>query len=93
MNQSTHEPPTEIDGARVIEWAWSGDQPFGEVPGADSPEIFGLAIATYDDREFYRFSCDRDWETQQDWLYDSVDEAKRLLPDQYRLVEANWTRK
>ncbi|MBK1835701.1 hypothetical protein [Roseibacillus ishigakijimensis] len=93
MNQSTHEPPTEIDGARVIEWAWSGDQPFGEVPGADSPEIFGLAIATYDDREFYRFSCDRNWETQQDGLYDSVDDAKRLLPDQYRLVEANWTRK
>ena len=93
MNPSTNEPPTEIDGARVIEWAWSGDQPFGAVPGADSTQIFGLAIATYDDREFYRFSCDRDWETQQDGLYVSVDEAKHLLPNQYRLVEANWTKK
>ena len=27
------QPPNEIDGARVIEWAWSGDGPFGEVPG------------------------------------------------------------
>lgn len=90
MKSPDHVPPAEIDGARVVEWAWSGDLPFGEVPGAESPEIFGLAIATYDDCEFYRFSCDRDWETQQDGLYDSIDEAKQQLPDQYRKVEANW---
>lgn len=88
-----HEPLAEIDGARVIEWAWSGDQPFGEVPGAHSPRIFGLAIATYDDKDFYRFSCDCDWETQQDGLYDSIDEAKRQLPDQYRNVKVNWTKR
>jgi hypothetical protein len=93
MNKPTHEPPSEIDGARVIEWAWSGDQPFGEVPGADSPKIFGLAIAAYDDRAFYRFSCDEEWETQQDGLYASIDEAKRQLPDQYRNVEAQWMRR
>ena len=93
MNQSRHEPPIRIDGARVIEWAWAGDKPFGEVLGADSPEIFGLAIATYDDQKFYRFSCDQDWETQQDGLYDSINEAKRLLPDQYRMVEVNWIRR
>lgn len=52
-------PPGEIDGARVVEWAWSGAELFGEVPGAEHPEIFGLAIATYNDCEFYRFSCDR----------------------------------
>ena len=58
----------------MLEWAWSGEHPFGEVPGADSPLIFGLVIATYDDREFYRFSCDRHWVTQQDAVYDSVDQ-------------------
>ena len=25
-------PPAEIDGARVLEWAWSGDKPFGVIP-------------------------------------------------------------
>ena len=82
MNADTNAPPEEIDGARIVEWAWSGDQPFGEVPGARSPQIFGLAIATYDDREFYRFSCDRDWRTVQDGLYDSIADAKEQLPNQ-----------
>jgi hypothetical protein len=54
-------PPREIDGARVIAWAWSGSTPFGVVPGADPSEIFGLAITTYDNRDFYRFSCDKEW--------------------------------
>jgi hypothetical protein len=84
------QPPDEIDGARVIEWAWSGSIPFGEVPGADPPEIFGLAIATYDGIQFYRFSCDQDWNAVQDAVYESVADAKRQLPDQYRNVGANW---
>jgi hypothetical protein len=84
------QPPEEIDGARVIEWAWSGSNPFGEVPGAESPEIFGLAIATYDDIQFYRFSCDRNWGTVQDAIYESAADAKEQLPDQYRNVEAHW---
>ncbi|MCP4095030.1 MAG: hypothetical protein GY880_28225 [Planctomycetaceae bacterium] len=83
-------PPDKIDGASVIEWAWSGTYPFGEVPGAQSPEIFGLAIATYDNIEFYRFSCDRNWNTVQDGLYDSIADAKAQLPDQYRNVDAHW---
>lgn len=83
-------PPSKIDGARVVEWAWSGDLPFGEVPGAGSSLIFGLAIATYDDHEFYRFSCDRAWKTQQDAVYDSVVEAKAHVPNQYRNSEIVW---
>ena len=93
MTGPLREPPSEIDGAKVIEWAWSGHQPFGEVPGAKSPEIYGLAIATYDGEEFYRFSCDENWETQQDGLYDSLDDAKDQLPDQYRMVEACWVKR
>ncbi|MEM9444945.1 MAG: hypothetical protein AAGA18_06285 [Verrucomicrobiota bacterium] len=83
-------PPTEIDGAKVIEWAWSGDTPFGLVPGAEPPEIYGLAIATYDNQSYYRFSCDSDWHTTQDSVYDSIEKAKSLLPKQYCDVEAFW---
>lgn len=83
-------PPKEIDGARVVEWAWSGTKPFGLVPGTEPPEVFGLAIATYDDVQFYRFSCDRNWETVQDDVYNSVAEAKEGLPEQYRNAEARW---
>lgn len=63
----------------------------GEVPCAEDSEIYGLAIATYDDIEFYRFSCDKNWNTVQDALYDSVAAAKDQLPDQYRNVGAEWT--
>ena len=84
-------PPAQIDGANVLEWAWSGDFTFGEVPGNTSGPIFGLAIAKYDNADgIYRFSCDHDWDCVQDGLYDSVAEAKEQLPDQYRLVSANW---
>ena len=83
-------PPLKIDGACVLEWAWSGQKPFGRVPGAEPPEIYGLAIATYDFEQFYRFSCDKDWNTTQDKLYDSIEEAKRMLPNQYKEVPAVW---
>lgn len=85
-------PPAIIDGAKVVEWAWSGDRPFGEVLGSESLLIYGLAIATYDDSVFYRFACDSHWETQQDGLYDSIEQAKEQLPEQYRNVEVCWRR-
>lgn len=87
---SENAPPSEIDGALVLAWAWSGQKPFGYVPGAEQPDIYGLAIATYDFEQFYRFSCDKDWNTTQDGLYDSVEEAKRLLPNQYKEIPAVW---
>ena len=94
------EPPDELDGAKVIRWAWSGIKPFGYLPVIDgdldneSIEIFGLAICQYNGAdEVYRFSCDKDWEVQQDGVYDSIDNALRQLPDQYKLVTANWQTK
>jgi hypothetical protein len=87
-------PPDTIDGARVLEWAWSGEEPFGHVRDADGTvniEIYGLAICQYlGSLTVYRFSCNRDWETEQDADYDSVEEAKARLPAQYRLVPARW---
>jgi hypothetical protein len=94
-----NEPPDELDGARVIKWAWSGNKPFGLISivngSSDDPiEIYGLAICQYDASDnVYRFSCDRSWNVQQDGSYESVDDALRQLPDQYKLVAAKWRTK
>jgi myo-inositol-hexaphosphate 3-phosphohydrolase len=97
------EPPDELDGAKVIAWTWSGIKPFGLIPimndesDSDSSnviEVYGLAICRYEDSDnVYRFSCDKDWVVQQDGLYESVDDAIRELPDQYKLVTAKWKTK
>ncbi len=81
-------PLNKIDGAKVLESVWSGLTPFGKVGVTD---IYGLAICQYENsNEYYRFSCDENWETQQDGLYNSVQEAKEFLPAQYKKVEADW---
>lgn len=89
------EPPDELDGAKVVLWAWSGEKPFGFIPltGATSNDpiaIHGLAICQYDDNTIYRFSCDSEWEVRQDGFYDSIEEACARLPDQYKLGAAVW---
>jgi len=88
-------PDKEIDGAKVLEWAWSGDRPFGVIHYADSDvapiEIYGLALCQYPDSDkIYRFSCNKNWETEQDMKYLSIEEAKSRLPDQYKQVSVNW---
>lgn len=89
-----NKPPSEIDGAKVLYWAWSGSVPFGFVGDEKdlmASEIYGLAICQYENSEaVYRFSCDENWETQQDQVYDSVNQAIENLPDQYRNVKADW---
>jgi hypothetical protein len=85
--------PLELDGARVLEWAWSDDA-FGEVQslsGELAKLIHGLAICQYNtDHQVYRFSCNNNWEVCQDQIYDSAQEAKDHLPEQYRRVPALW---
>ena len=91
------EPPDLIDGARVLKWAWSGSQPFGFVGDETSQnrvEVYGLAICQYEnDMQVYRFSCDRNWETVQDGLYDTVENAIKQLPNQYKNATVNWQTK
>ena len=86
-------PPISIDGAHVLEWAWS-QQPFGEVrcgDGSTTVQIFGLALCRYpNDAQVYRFSCDGHWECQQDQMYGSLEEARTNLPAQYRNVPVLW---
>ena len=81
-------PPEYIDEAKVIKWAWSGEKPFGFV-GKEA--IYGLAICHYSyDNSVYRFSCNKDWETVQDALYDTMEQAINQLPKQYKQVSAEW---
>ncbi len=87
-------PETIDDNAEVLYWAWSGDSPFGVLKypdGSVAAEIYGLAICRYlDSGTIYRFSCDKDWETEQDSNYASVEEAMNFLPEQYKNVQVNW---
>ena len=89
-------PPKSLDGAEVIEWAWSGSNPFGYIltaSGEVAETVFGLAICTYPNSSVvYRFSCDENWEVVQDSDYASVDDAKSFLPEQYKACKANWHR-
>ncbi|HEY0652965.1 MAG TPA: hypothetical protein VGD65_07550 [Chryseosolibacter sp.] len=91
------EPPDKLDEAKVIRWAWSGNKPFGVIPNLDSNEsieVFGLAICQYENSsEVYRFCCDKEWEVQQDSVYESVDEALSKLPAQFKLMVAKWETK
>lgn len=76
------EPPEYIDGAKVLCWACSRSHHFGlvsEESGINSAKIFGLAIGKY--------------ETVQDGLYNTIENAIKQLPDQYKNVEANWQQK
>lgn len=87
-------PPLQIDGAKVLEWAWSGSEPFGVVrytSGDIAAEIFGLAICQYPNSDtIYRFCCDSNWESEQDSDYSSVQEAKSELPEQYTNQPVKW---
>ena len=87
-------PPTELDGAKVLKWAWSGDLPLGFVPIQDSEHkisIYGIAVCAYENSEvFYRFSCDDQWEVINDSHYETMQQAIDELPSQYKMVAAVW---
>jgi len=87
------QPPSQIDGARVLDWAWS-DAPFGMVPSPEGQEgvaIHGLAVCQYDGSSVvYRFSCNGNWKCEQDFDYESVEVAKSELPEQYRHAAPIW---
>ncbi len=55
-------------------------------------EIYGLAICAYDSSTIYRFSCDRNWEVQNDAPCDSVESARQSIPKQYENEPVVWVR-
>jgi len=89
-----NKPPKTIDNAEVLYCAWSGEMPFGTIKytnGGIAAEIFGLVICKYSGSDLvYRLSCDKDWETEQDSDYSSIEDAMNNLPEQYKNVPANW---
>lgn len=83
-------PPEYLDGAKVLLWDWSDSQLFGYVDythGAIASEIFGLAICP---KKIYRFSCNKDWEVEQDSDYDTIEDAIKSYPNQYKNILIKW---
>lgn len=74
-------PPVMIDNARILWWAWAGDEPFGYC--SDTP-VYGFAVCrNIRGGPFYRFSCDRDWATVNDSDHEDEDAAKNSVPANY----------
>ena len=97
-HRATHEfscmknlkPPNEIDGARVVYWAYSQVPFFVMADGGAGIPIHGLAVAVYSSGSVYRFSCDRDWETQNDSEWPSVEAATHAASADYEIAEIHW---
>ncbi len=88
-----HEPPVEIDNAKVLHWAWSGKAPFFVMPnsgGSGGIKIYGLAICQYPSGAVYRFSCDKNWKVQNDSDWNSVKEAMMAPSVQYDVTQIKW---
>ncbi len=88
-----HAPPPSIDGAKVVLWAWSGDQPFFVMPkagGTGGIPIHGLAVCQYPTGEVYRFSCDKEWVVQNDSDWRSIEEAMTAPSAQYDITQVKW---
>ena len=87
-------PPCTIDDAKVFYWTWSGEEPFfymTDTEGENPIAIHGFAICQYDGSgTVYRFSCDADWETVNDWTFDSMADAMDGVAEQYRLASICW---
>lgn len=87
-------PPEKIDNAKVLEWAYSGEKPFGFLCYADGTvhsEIYGLAICIYEKtNSIYRFSCTKNWVCEQDTDCKSIEDAKKNIPEQYKNVPIVW---
>jgi hypothetical protein len=83
-----------LDGARVLWWAWSGEVPFGELPGAkgDDRLVYGFAVCRYASGQFYRFTCNKHWQVVQDMDHSSEAEARADIPSQYDAARVVWQR-
>lgn len=72
-------PPDQLDGAGVLLWAYSPDQPFfimNDSHGAPHQAIHGFVVCRYEaENIFYRFSCDLGWNVVNDMDYASLEEA------------------
>ena len=97
METEVIEPPSYLDGAKVLKWCWSGQYPFGYMGNKEDPDsvaVYGLAICEYETHSsLYRFSCDKNWEVVNDSMEVSIAGAIENIPDQYKNVDRIWLSK
>jgi hypothetical protein len=90
------QPPTMIDGARVLWWADTAGIHKTDActfrEGNRVQALFaGLAIAQYDGAsDCYLFLCDQKWETQNDNDHRTIDEAREFAESLYPGISNRW---
>ncbi|MEA5079708.1 MAG: hypothetical protein VB013_14135 [Anaerolineaceae bacterium] len=88
-NSKIIEPPNLLDGADVLFWAYEPQKPFfimNKSDGTPYKPIHGIAICRYPgENQFYKFSCDVEWNVENDWACDSLEEALKSANDQSTL--------
>ncbi len=90
--------PKEIENADVLYWSVS-DEPFFVMNVVNEHreiiskiEIRKLAICTYDNKKFYRFSCNENWEVENDSFYDSIEDALKI-PSNFINKNVKWNKR
>lgn len=90
--------PQELDGAKVIKQTKNdtaeriGVMFFEEKDGSTIEiSITGLAIVKYEDENgFYLFMCDQNWEVQDDFLVNTLEEAMEWAEKSFDVSEKDW---
>ncbi|MFX3673128.1 MAG: hypothetical protein ACE3JQ_01590 [Paenisporosarcina sp.] len=90
--------PHELDGAKVIKQTKNdasqkiGVMFFEEKDGSTIEiGITGLAIVQYEEENgFYLFMCDHNWEVQDDYLLNTVEEAIEWAEKSFDVSEKDW---
>ncbi|NTV37190.1 MAG: hypothetical protein HGA53_09565 [Anaerolineaceae bacterium] len=96
QNRETLEPPDELDGAEVILWAFTPQKPFFIMVYSDGTPykpIHGFAICRYKgESQYYKFSCDIEWNVENDMDCDSIEEAVKIANDM-TIEPITWNKK
>lgn len=90
--------PQELDGAKVIKQTKNdtaeriGVMFFEEKDGSTIEiSITGLAIVEYEEENgFYLFMCDQNWEVQDDFLVNTLEEAMEWAEKSFDVSEKDW---
>jgi hypothetical protein len=96
QNHNSIEPPDDLDGAKVILWAFNSQKPFFIMEYSDGKPykpIHGFAICQYEGEEkYYKFSCDSNWNVENDFDCDSIEEAVNTANDM-SIEPITWNKK
>ena len=92
IEQHTVIPPRIIDNMTVVYWAWSWPNPFFVMPeGRNGIAIHGFAVGkSSDGKSYLRLSCNRQWESQNDADYDSLEAALTATVNGIDFKQLKW---